>query len=146
MRNNRKVKYGDKVLVSYTVSTSKGATICRSNRHSPLELRVGERQIFPRADDALRGLRPGAEIRLRLTAEEAYGKYDSNKVFRLKSSDVEKNVAKERGATLLLRDELGREYFGVVADVQADETLVVDTNHPLAGCELDIELKLLRHL
>jgi FKBP-type peptidyl-prolyl cis-trans isomerase SlyD len=84
---------------------------------------------------AVEGLLPGAEVRLQLEPEQAFGEYDADLV-RLERADR----YGEGLAVGMQVEEVGALYR--VTDVAAGQA-VLDANHPLAGMALRFYLKVL---
>lgn len=90
--------------------------------------------IFPLVEEALQGREPGAKIDLRLEPEDAFGEYDADLVRMAERGqfppelEVGMQFEQEGGST----DEL---IIYTVTDV-ADDKVVLDGNHPLAGMAL----------
>lgn len=84
---------------------------------------------------ALEGLQPGAEVRLQLEPEQAFGEYDPDLV---RLEPVERYG---EGLQVGMEVEEGQTLYRVtdIADGQA----VLDANHPLAGIALRFHLKVL---
>jgi FKBP-type peptidyl-prolyl cis-trans isomerase SlyD len=121
------------VSISYELFDASGKLIEKTS--SPISyLHGGYRGIFPAVESALDGKREGEECEVRMEPEEAFGDYD-DKLVRVEPRErFPENVAvgmQFEGA------QEGSDQYRVytVTDI-ADDRVVVDGNHPLAGMSL----------
>jgi FKBP-type peptidyl-prolyl cis-trans isomerase SlyD len=122
------------VGLTYELADTDGRVIERTD--GPVEyLHGGYDGIFPRVEQALAGKRIGDICRVRLEPEDAFGEYDAELLHLEPRSKFPTDVAVgmrfegkgvESGTTLVY----------TVTDV-AEDKVVVDGNHPLAGRALD---------
>lgn len=115
---------------------------------NPLQFIYGAGQMLPAFEAAIDGLEEGAEFRLQLTSEEAYGPVNEEAVVELPKSifEAEGKFDDERikvGEMVPMMTSDGRRMTGVVLDV-TDEIVKMDFNHPLAGEELYFEGSILK--
>jgi FKBP-type peptidyl-prolyl cis-trans isomerase SlyD len=98
-------------------------------------LHGGYDDIVPALERALEGKRPGDKLTLRLEPEEAFGEYDEELL------RVEPLAQFPPGLAVGMRFEgvPGGEQDGVIYSVTdiADDRVVLDGNHPLAGIALE---------
>ena len=90
--------------------------------------------IFPRIEEELHGKDVGAMLKLKLEPEEAFGEYDAELVNvearNLFPEKIEIGMQFERGG-----EEEEEDMLFTITDI-ADDKVVVDGNHPLAGMSL----------
>jgi FKBP-type peptidyl-prolyl cis-trans isomerase SlyD len=118
------------VSIRYELFDSAGALIEKTPE--PIAyLHGGYQGIFPRVEQALEGKQAGERCEVRLEPEDAFGDYDA-KLVRVEPRDMfPQNVAV--GMQFQGAPEGSRDYtLYTVTDV-ADDKVVVDGNHPLAG-------------
>jgi FKBP-type peptidyl-prolyl cis-trans isomerase SlyD len=130
------VQVGKNTVVSltYELQDTEGKTIEKAD--SPIDyLHGGYDGIFPAVERALTGKNAGEQCRVRLEPDDAFGEYDAGLVHLEPRSKFPESLAvgmqfegrgSESGATLIY----------TVTDV-AEDKVVVDGNHPLAGRTLD---------
>jgi len=122
------------VSLDYELFDSDGKLIEKTDQ--PIEyLHGGYHGIFPMVEQALDGKQPGENVRVRLEPEDAFGDYDAELVRVEPRSAFPKNI------------EVGMRFEGSAQDSKetmlytvtdvADDKVVVDGNHPLAGRSLD---------
>jgi FKBP-type peptidyl-prolyl cis-trans isomerase SlyD len=100
------------------------------------EYTAGEGEIIPALEDALMGMKPGENKRVELRPEEAFGPYDDQKIMEIRRDMLPPTV--RTGSIYQLLDG---QPITIVA--LADNTAVVDLNHPLAGKHLIIDVEVL---
>ncbi len=100
------------------------------------EYTAGEGQIIPALEDALMGMKPGEHKRVDLQPEEAFGPYDDQKIMEVRRDMLPPTV--RSGSIYQLLDG---QPITIVA--LAENTAVVDLNHPLAGKHLIIDVEVL---
>jgi FKBP-type peptidyl-prolyl cis-trans isomerase SlyD len=126
------------VALEYELSDTKGNVIEKTEEEIEY-LHGGYDGIFPRVESELNGRKSGESCSVRLEPGDAFGEYDAELVHVEERSKFPKEVAvgmrfEGRGA------ESGETVVYTVTDV-ADDKVVVDGNHPLAGQTLDFKCK-----
>ena len=122
------------VSLTYELLDSEGKTIEKTD--APIDyLHGGYDGIFPLVEKALSGKNAGDTCRVRLEPDDAFGEYDAGLVHLEPRSKFPESLAvgmqfEGRGS------ESGASLIYTVTDV-ADDKVVVDGNHPLAGRTLD---------
>jgi FKBP-type peptidyl-prolyl cis-trans isomerase SlyD len=118
------------VTLDYRVSDPEGNSIDEGSE--PLVyLHGGYDGIFPRIEEALEGKGVGDDICVKLQPDDAFGDYDEELVhvepLDLFPDDIEVGMQFERTT-----DDGEDELLYTITDI-ADDRVVVDGNHPLAG-------------
>ena len=128
---------GDLVEVHYIGTLDDGSTFDSSReRGTPLSFTVGTGQVIPGFDDAVRGLAIGDSTTVRMLPTDAYGEWREDLVVEVPYGPSQGDVA------------VGDEVFlntgqpAIVLEVKAG-TVVLDTNHALAGEALTFEIEVL---
>jgi len=122
------------VSLTYELTDTDGKTIEKTD--APIEyLHGGYDGIFPAVEKALAGKNAGEKCRVRLEPTDAFGEYDAELVHlepRNKfPGEIKVGMQFEGRGT-----ESGASLIYTVTDV-AEDKVVVDGNHPLAGRTLD---------
>lgn len=153
-------KKGDKVTINFTGKTSDGEIIDTTypdaeghncgddecgHEHGPFELLLGEGDFYVPIEEALIGMAPGERKTLTISPDDAFGDYDPESVFSVPRNDFPDDIVPAVGMGLEVAGEDGDEYMVTVVAV-TDETVSLDTNHPLAGEELTYEFELVEIL
>jgi FKBP-type peptidyl-prolyl cis-trans isomerase SlyD len=107
----------------------------------PFVFLFGHGQLLPDFEKNLKGLKEQDTFSFHIPADRAYGVADPEAVVELPTDlflDPESNKLDPQvvvGATLRLENEHGELLEGVVMDI-ADDMVVMDFNHPMAGINL----------
>ena len=122
------------VTLTYELTDSDGELI--ESPENPVEyLHGGYDGIFPRVEEALSGKSVGEQCRIRLDPEDAFGDYDAELVRMEPREKFPGNL--EVGMRFEGRGEdSGTMVIYTVTDI-AEDKVVVDGNHPLAGQTLN---------
>jgi FKBP-type peptidyl-prolyl cis-trans isomerase SlyD len=119
------------VTLEYRVTDSDGA-IVDEGKHPLTYLHGGYGGIFDRIEVELQGKSAGEKLEVKLLPEEAFGDYDETLIAVEQRSmfpeNIEVGMQFERGG----EDEDDDGILYTITDI-ADEKVVVDGNHPLAG-------------
>lgn len=118
---------------------------CGGHLVGPMELTIGEHDLFPQIDEALVGMLPGEKKTVVIPAADAFGEYDNDKVFTVPRCDVPEDLKPEIGDELVLTNEDDEE-MGVLVVAATGADITFDSNHPLAGEDLIFEITLLEIL
>jgi len=137
----RRAKSGDMVTVHYIGTLDNGRIFDQRDMDQPLTFTVGAGEVFTRLENEIVGMAVGEVKNICLLAEDAYGlRLDANllKVSRdLFPADKELRIGQK------LNVELGGTMQRMMRVRTVDEeTVTLDGNHDLAGCDLTFALKL----
>lgn len=121
------------VTLNYRVNDGDGNLV--DDGSAPMMyLHGGYDGIFPKIEESLQGKAVGDKIEIKLQPEEAFGDYDAELVMieprGLFPENIEVGMQFERASEDSDDDELY-----TITDI-ADDKVVVDGNHPLAGVSL----------
>jgi FKBP-type peptidyl-prolyl cis-trans isomerase SlyD len=121
------------VTLSYRVTDSDGSLV-DGGEQPIIYLHGGYDGIFPRIEEALQGKAIGDAIEIKLQPEDAFGDYDADLVMieprSLFPDNIEVGMQFERAT----EDGDDGELY-TITDI-AEDKVVVDGNHPLAGMAL----------
>lgn len=122
------------VTLEYRVTDSDGALV-DDGKHPLTYLHGGYGGIFDRIEVELQGKATGDKLEVKLQPEEAFGDYDESLIAieprDLFPDNIEVGMQFERGS----EDEEDDGLLYTITDI-ADDKVVVDGNHPLAGQSL----------
>jgi len=131
------VQDGDLVEVHYSGTLDDGSTFDSSReRGAPRSFTVGTGEVIPGFDEAVRGLAVGDSRTVRMLPADAYGEWREDLVVEVPYGPSQGDVA------------VGDEVFlstgqpAVVLEVK-EGTVVLDTNHALAGEALTFDIEVL---
>jgi FKBP-type peptidyl-prolyl cis-trans isomerase 2 len=128
---------GAKVTVEYTLALPDKTVLETNVGKEPISYTQGNHEIIPGLEKALAGLKAGDKKHVTVTAEDAYGPYDEQK----KVTVTKEQVPPEVKVGTKLRAQNGMEAKVVSID---GNSVVVDTNHPLAGKSLVFDINVLK--
>lgn len=103
-----------------------------ATEEQPLTFLYGAGQMLPKFEDNLSTLSTGDQYDFHLSAEDAYGEYDDEAVATLSKEMFEGTDIPEIGSMLPLQDNHGNHFRGQVVSI-AEDSVIVDLNHPMAG-------------
>ena len=138
----RRAKPGDRVKVHYTGRLGDGTVFDSSANRPPLELIVGGGDVIPGFDRALVGLEPGSFVIENIPARLAFGEYKRALVLTVNRNSITPRGALEVGKRLTVEMGPGQQIQAKVVALK-DQTVTLDTNHPLAGKDLTLEIQVL---
>jgi peptidylprolyl isomerase len=142
-RNWMQVKEGDKVKVHYVGMLANGNVFDSSLDREPLEFKIGDQQVIPGFEQAVKGLEKGQKTTVCIPPEEAYGPYVSELVGTIERSRLPDSIKPELGMMLEVVSEDSQQVNHVTITAVDEDTVTLDGNHPLAGQELRFELELI---
>lgn len=166
------IKDGTKVRIAYIGKTDEGQVFEVWEEESPLEITIGETPLLPAFEKGILGKKEGDEFNLRIPFKDAYGEYSEDKKkfvpyhyeVDITEENIEYYLEKNPEATvgmkckiptfpgdieedqvLIARDSDGDEHKIIVKEVH-DKFVVLDGNHPLAGLNLNYEIKIIEEV
>jgi len=137
-----KLVVADDLVVSldYTLRLDDGQVLDESSEDEALKFLQGQNQIIPGLERALYGMAIGEEKDVVVAPADGYGETDPE-AYQLVPHDVfPADINLTEGMGLHLHDEEGNPLEAFVADI-ADEGVLLDFNHPLAGETLHFHVK-----
>jgi len=137
-----KAKSGDTVKVHYTGKLDDGTVFDSSVGDVPLELTISEGRIIPGFGQSLIGMSPGESKTTKIPADKAFGLYRDELVREVERSKFPADIEPQVGQQLVMTDTGGQKTMVTVTDV-SESSVIIDTNHPLAGEELTFDIELI---
>lgn len=134
------VKVGDIVSLHYKGTLNDGTIFDSSEGREPLEFEVGSGMVIKGFDDGVMGMTIGEKKDIHIGVEEAYGPANEEMIFKFDKAGIPSDVPLELGGTLNMHD--GQQAIPVVIREIAEDYVLMDANHPLAGQELNFALEL----
>lgn len=128
------------VVLDYTLRLAEGGEVVDASEGEegePITYVHGYGMLVPGLEAALVGLKAGEKRTVPLPAEDAFGEHDDDLVLEVDRGDFPPEVAV--GDEFVAQSEEGDEEFLRVVEVRSD-AVVVDGNHPLAGCDVVYEI------
>ncbi|HEB92164.1 MAG TPA: peptidylprolyl isomerase [Gammaproteobacteria bacterium] len=128
------------VTLHYKLTDNEGAVIDQSDDGSFLYLH-GAQNIIPGLENALTGKTNGDELSVSVSPEEGYGEHDDSRVASVPRDRFPADGEIEPGMQFRAQSPEGEMDVVTVTEV-SDATVTVDSNHPLAGVQLNFEVKI----
>lgn len=135
-----KVENGLFVSVDYTGTLGTGEVFDSSEDRQPLEVQMGSDSVLPGFEAALMGMSLNDTKTFTLSAEEAYGHRDDNRIHEFPKSDIPDGMVPQVGQTLMLKTPQGQQIPARVDSID-EEKVTFDLNHPLAGNSLTFKIQ-----
>lgn len=129
-----------KLALTLHADNAQGEVIEQFSAEEPLEILMGAGFFPPAAEEKLKGLKLGESFEFIVTGDEAYGEYDESLVYNFeKSTFVEEDNKQpdwmEVGNLVTFKDDQNNSHEGMILEI-AENDVVIDFNHPLAGVDL----------
>jgi peptidylprolyl isomerase len=140
-----KVQFGDTVKVQYTVRLDDGTIVDSTKEHGPFTFSVGLGAAIPGFEKEIMDMSTGESRTVKLSVEDGYGPYYPELVKEVDLDKFPDDFKFEVGQHLELPNAEGQSALVTVLKV-SDKTVILDTNHPLAGKELTVDIELLEVL
>jgi peptidylprolyl isomerase len=136
------IKEGDAVTLHYTGTLSDGSVFDTSMDKDPLVFVVGNRQLLPAFEKAVKGLKIGDKETIELSSDEAYGQRNESLTAEYPLENVPSDMEIAIGGKLFMQSPDGNVGIAVIKEI-GEENLVLDLNHPLAGEDLKFEIEII---
>lgn len=137
-------RVGDRVRVHYTGRLEDGTVFATSEEEGgePLEFTLGSGAVVPGLEDAIEGMREGERKSVWLPPALAYGAYREDEMLLVERRRLPAHILPEVGQKLQMKRQ-GRPAAIVTVSQVSEQSVVLDTNHPLAGREITYDVELL---
>ena len=136
-----KAQNGDTVKIHYTGKLDDGTVFDSSVGHDPLELQIGQNQIFPKLEEAIIGMELNETKTVLVSSNDAYGPYREEMVVDVPKNSFPADINPEVGLELELVQSNNQPIIVTVLKV-TDDSVTLDANHPLAGKDLTFDVQL----
>lgn len=131
---------GDQVTVSY-IGTLDNGKIFDSTEDEPLQITLGNDEIFAALEDAIIGMQVGTVKNILIHSCDAYGPRQTKNILKINRDMFP--VGKEIQVGQKISLEFGEVDEQVLMIIDHNENQVIlDANHPLAGLDLTFALRL----
>ncbi len=137
------VAAGDTVAIQLSARLPDGRIVDTTRAGLPRRFSIGTGKVIGAFERSLYGMSPGEERRFTLTAEQAHGVHDRSKILRMPLASIRNKETLRVGGTMQLRQDDDSVVPGRITSI-ADDHVIVDTNHPLAGQTITYDVTLVR--
>jgi FKBP-type peptidyl-prolyl cis-trans isomerase SlyD len=129
------------VSLEYTLTVD-GEVIDSSEESGPIDYIQGHENIILGLENVLEGMEVGETKKVNVKAQDAYGEYDPEAVEEIPLADFPDDIPLEVGVELAVEDEDDGPMSAVIEEVGKD-SVTLNFNHPLAGKDLNFDVKIL---
>ena len=129
------------VTLAYTLKDNDENVIDKSDDGSFCYLH-GASNIIPGLESALVGMTSGEELSVSIPPEEAYGVRDDEKIQTVPREMFPSEQEIEPGMQFHAQSPDGNTLVVTIAKIEED-SVVVDGNHPLAGVQLNFDVRIM---
>jgi FKBP-type peptidyl-prolyl cis-trans isomerase SlyD len=129
------------VTLHYTLTDDQGAVIDQSEDGSFVYMH-GANSIIPGLENALTGKKAGDELSVSVAPADAYGERSDAMLQQVPKSMFEDQSQVEVGMQFHAQGPNGETLVVTVTEV-GDDNVTVDGNHPLAGTQLNFDVKVI---
>ncbi|MCU7842203.1 MAG: FKBP-type peptidyl-prolyl cis-trans isomerase [Candidatus Thiodiazotropha sp. (ex Monitilora ramsayi)] len=134
------IKVGKYVSLTYSICDLDGNVLEQSDL--PVNyIHGGETELIGGMDRAVEGKSPGDEVSITITPAQGFGEHDPELTFTDDLDNVPPQF-RQLGAEVQMQNEAGEVKSFFVTKIE-DGKLTVDGNHPLAGKDLKVNVKIL---
>lgn len=138
----RRARMGDRVKIHFTGMLSDGTLVESTRGSEPVEFTIGEREVMRGLEELVRGMHSGEVRSALIPPDQAHGKHRSDLLLAVERERFPRHIDPYAGQELWMRRGGGPQRLVKVVETTGDMVLL-DTNHPLAGKELTVEVELL---
>ncbi|OGS34155.1 MAG: hypothetical protein A2293_04955 [Elusimicrobia bacterium RIFOXYB2_FULL_49_7] len=130
---------GRKVKFDYTLTVEK-EVVETSQGKEPLEYNPGRGELIPGLEKEMLGMKAGDGKKVVVKPEEGYGLERQDAFRDFDRSKFPADLDPKVGMVLEMKDEKGDAFPAVVSEV-GEKSVKLNFNHPLAGKELEFDVK-----
>ena len=138
----KQAQAGNTVLVHYKGTLPDGQLFDSSEGREPLSFELGSGMVIKGFDDGVTGMEVGDKKTVHIPNMEAYGPVNEEMIIEFPRNQIPAEIPLVVGETLNMHQEGNGQVMQVVIKEVADEYIILDGNHPLAGQDLIFELEL----
>jgi len=133
------IEKGKKIAFEYTL-TVEGKVVDSSDGKEPLKYTHGDNSLIPGLTKRMEGMKEGEERKIEVPPEEGYGLVSKEAFQEVPREQVPSNVEPTAGMILQAQRPDGSTFPVKITEV-TDNTVKIDLNHPLAGKNLNFDVK-----
>jgi FKBP-type peptidyl-prolyl cis-trans isomerase SlyD len=129
------------VTIRYSIAEATGAPLEEADEPVTVSYVHGYGQVLPAIEAALDGKTAGSHLTVTAGPDEAFGPHEPNGVFEIEKDGLEGAADLTPGEEVVATGPDGEIFMRIVED--RGDSLLVDTNHPLAGKSVRFEVDVL---
>lgn len=128
------------VVMNYHLTDDQGKVLDSSRGRKPLSYIQGIGNLIPGLEKELEGKEAGANLKVRIKPEEAYGVKEARLVQKVPRNQFD---AQEIKVGMQFEVTQGDDYRVVTVTEVTPAEVTIDGNHPLAGVSLNFEVEVI---
>lgn len=140
----RTALWGDRIALHYRLAAADGTEVMSTFDDEPLMLTLGEGEIETNLESCLIDLEPGRRYVFNLEPEQAFGLPNPDQVMEV-PLDAFDDLELEIGSLVEFTLPDGETLAGHIKNADKNHA-TVDFNHPLSGCAVIFEVKIMEIL
>ncbi|HKJ38841.1 MAG TPA: peptidylprolyl isomerase [Anaerolineales bacterium] len=133
------VQDGVVVSIEYTLKVD-NEVLDSSEGHGPLQFLAGHGNIVAGLESEMKGMKIGESKDVVVAPADGYGEYDEEAKMDVPREQFPKDMPVEVDLELTVRDDKGEGRYARIESIEG-ETVRLNFNHPLAGDELNFNVK-----
>jgi len=118
-----------------------GEVIDSCDESDPLQFIQGLGHIIPGLEREIEGMAIGDSKHVLVAAADGYGEFDPEQIVEMPKDEFPEDFTLEPDMEVTFEDEDGTELTAFVEEINLD-TVTFNFNHPLAGDDLEFEVKI----
>jgi FKBP-type peptidyl-prolyl cis-trans isomerase 2 len=136
-------KPGNKVKIHYTGTLDNGDVFDSTQDREPLQFVIGGGQVFKSLEEGVIGMQVGESKNIHIKAAEAFGRRRKETLFSMAREKLPETLELKIGLNLKFKQPDGSAIPVKVKEI-TNKKVTFDANHPLAGKDLNFQIKLLQ--
>jgi peptidylprolyl isomerase len=136
-----KIKTGDKVTVHYSGTLEDGTVFDTTSGKAPFEFTMGDGEVISGFERVVEGMSAGDKQSVSLNPVDAFGEYHEDLVLEVPRTQLPEDIDPKIGMALQAKSPDGTVTRMNVTKV-SDDSVTLDSNHPLAGKKVNFEIEL----
>ena len=134
-----------KYTIKFKLTNSNGAIVDESTDESPLIFEPGDGQLDACLESCVEESKVGVPQTFLLMADEAFGQVDDEAMQEMEITMFPEGIELSENLAVEFKTPTGDSYVGTIREVkQSEGMVVVDFNHPLAGCDLTFVVEVIK--
>lgn len=134
------VSPGTVVHLNFAIRLQDGSLIDSNMDGNPVKFEVGDGSLLFGFEKQLFGMKAGDTATFPIAAEDGFGPHNPENIQKIRADQFD-DVEPEIGMIMGFSDPAQGEVPGVICEIE-DDYISVDFNHPLAGRDLEFEVKI----
>jgi len=140
--NELSIGPGTQVTLHFAIKMDDGSVVDSTFDGAPATFSVGDGKLLPGFEEVLIGLGAGDEATFDVPPEKGFGQRNPSNIQKIPRASFADDMELEEGLMVSFADAQNTELPGLIAEI-GDKNVSVDFNHPLAGRDLQFEVKII---